>query len=223
MVTTDGTLSWGFGNSSNSATGFFVNRTEVQTYFGKCAYAHDGGTDYRFNFGCGCNDEGSPRCDSKAAAYYSLDPETNFETNLTDKSPLVGGCTVEKLDAGQGFWPGPAYYRPTGFPKKDEMFGMLQYRASMADKMPWNEMVLDAEAMIERLEVDPASVVPAIVYVPSVSAKAKATAKTMAAEFASKWNLESPIPVIKIDATMVVTNGKGDLFQYEEDSDTIQV
>merc|ERR1712187_945192 len=100
-VTKAGTLSWGFGNSSNSATGFFVNRTEVLNYFGKCAYAHDGGTDYRFNFGCGCNDEGSPRCDSKAAAYYSLDPETNFQTNLTDKSPLVGGCTVEKLDAGQ--------------------------------------------------------------------------------------------------------------------------
>jgi len=100
---------------------------------------------------------------------------------------------------------------------------MLQYRAAMADKMPWNEMVLDAEAMIERLQVDPASVVPAIVYVPSISAKAKATAKTMAAEFASKWNLEAPIPVIKIDATMVVTNGNGDLFQYEEDSETIQV
>jgi len=75
-------------------------------------------------------------------------------------------------------------------------------------------MVLDGEAMLERLSVDPAKVIPAIIYVPSLSPDAKAKAQEMAQDMQETWNLPSPVPIIKVDTTAKVGEG-GNPFVFE--------
>merc|ERR1712080_428806 len=99
----------------------------------------------------------------------------------------------------------------------DEMHQMLEWRAkNQANNTGlWNEMVLDGEKMIQRLEVDPARVIPAIVYVPSLDAQAKTQAEEMAKAFQQQWHLPSPLPVIKVDTTVKVATGDPFVFEAE--------
>merc|ERR1712083_949380 len=123
-----------------------------------------------------------------------------------------------------GFYKGPAFYRPTGFPKENNMFKALPWRLeNLADQTLWNEMVLDGEAMLERLVEDPASVVPAVVYMPAASPDAKTMALKMATEFSEQWNLPTRIPIIKVDLAVKVTDGVGKPFHFEPDVDEVNV
>lgn len=225
MVTENGTLAWSFGSSVTQSTGYFVNHTEVVNNLGKCAYSLDGGTDMRYNMGCGCLYQGMVSCDDPAAPFWSLDPDTGYTTPLTEKSTLVNSCTFENSGkANPGFYPGPALYRPTGFPKPNKMFEAFQWRLdNLKEQSLWNELVLDGEAMLERLSEDPASVVPAIVYFPDASLDAKAKALKMASDFSKQWNLPSDIPVIRVDLAVKVTDGLGKPFSFETTLDEVQV
>jgi len=210
---TTGGLSFSFGPKAGYATGYFVNRTEVDTVLGKCAWAYDGGTDNRYNSGCGCRAVGKNLCSDHASAYWNLDPDTGYTTFLNGTSKNVSGCSLDDGgDIGINFYKGPAYYQPG--PVSNQMHQMLEWRSKQNNKGLWNEMVLDGEAMLERLSVDPAKVIPAIIYVPSLSPDAKAKAQEMAQDMQETWNLPSPVPIIKVDTTAKVGEG-GNPFVFE--------
>jgi len=211
--TTSG-LSWSFGPQVGDATGWFVNQTEIKNHFGKCAYTGDGGTDNRNNMGCGCHSNCRNKCEDKSCAFYSLDQNTGEVTGDFDE--LVESCSVDAgSDVGFSFFKGPAFYPPNGL-IEDQMHQMLEWRSryqkSAADL--WTEMVLDGNAMLQRLRIDPAKVIPAIVYVPSMDPDAKGKAEAMAEEFAKTWNLPSPLPVVKIDVSVNVREG-GNPFVFD--------
>lgn len=229
IITTTGTLSWSFGDVDNSKnTGFVVNQTLIKARLAKCAYTVDGGTDFKYNMGCGtstasaygghCTTTGQEACDSEYCAYKDLDPATDYHRTVRGDSAVVkdgamgGGspCT----DAATCAYKGPSFYKETGY-IADDTFEMLKWRANNMRTANYNELIIDGELMIQELNFNPAGTIPAIVYTSTGGNSARQAAVQMALAMQTTWGMSAPVPVIKIDLDVVVTDG-GDPFVFED-------
>jgi len=224
---TTGGIAWEFvgTESTGDYLGFWVNQTLIKERLGKCAYILDGGTDNKYNMGCGkaaaCN---THDCDDKTCAYASRDPATDYTTYANGESECVQGGMYpadECLTAFCGY-KGASFYKETGL-IPDETFKVLKFRADDQDadtKPKWNEFVLDGELMLQELQRNPAGTIPAIVYVSTFPGDGKAAATAMAQKMADDWNMQAPVPVIKVDLSVDVVSG-GSPFVFEEAEDII--
>lgn len=205
------------------STAFWVNQTLLKERLAKCAYSYDGGTDYKYNMGCGtstapppgpghCSTTGQAACEDKNCAYLNLDPATEWTTTATGESPCVSdgmlgseSCT----DVGTCGYKGPSFYKETGL-IPDQTFDMLVWRANVGGEL-YNEVIIDGELMIQELQYNAAGTIPAILY----TSGGKSAATSMAQDMQSRWNMASPVPVILIDLDVVVTTG-GNPFVFED-------
>jgi len=227
---TTGTLAWSFGDADAKKTGFVVNQTLIKKSLGKCAYTVDGGTDYRYNMGCGnstapgygghCDTASGSEaaCADQNCAYRDLDPATNYATTVTGDSAVVADAMQPTCsDAGRCAWKGPSYFKETGY-VDDQIFNMVQWRAvNTPGSSYYNEVILDGELLLQELQYNAAAAITAIVYVDG----GKDVATTMAAALQNEWNMLAPVPLIKIDLEVVVTAG-GNPFIFE-DTDEVTV
>jgi len=176
---TSGKIAWDFGKPF----GWYFNQTLVDTKYGKCSYAWDGGTQGKFNMGCGSN-PGIMGCLPKTnrSPFYDLDPDTGYTQKNTGTSRVVAGTACEnkpqsqwptKWGYGPGcFWKGAAYYPPSGF-IEDNTKQMLDWRAKHQDYRDklrdnletWNEVVIDGEQLLDSLGKDAAEAIPAMIYI----------------------------------------------------------
>lgn len=225
-----GAISWYFVGTQTHGDylGFWVNQTLIKQKLGKCAYTFDGGTDNKYNMGCGqhapCS---SNSCDDNTCAYAGLDPATDFTTYINGDSDVVSGAVSPAcVDPGTCAYKGPSFYKEAGY-VADETFKAWKWRAEVGAGSPqlMNELVLDGELMQRELQYNPAAVIPAILYAstfPGGAAEGKAAAQDMAQQFATEWNMATPVPVIKIDLSVDVTAG-GNPFVFETAAETVIV
>lgn len=224
--TTNG-ISWYFTGTATHGDylGYWVNQTLIKEKLGKCAYTFDGGTDNKYNMGCGMHAPcKSNSCDDQSCAFAGLDPATDFTTYINGDSEAVTGIVSPTCtDPGTCAYRGPAFYKETGY-VADETFQAWKWRADYSSGHLMNELVLDGEVMKRELQYDAAAVIPAIVYAssfPGGAAEGKAAALDMAQKFATEWNMATPVPVIKIDLSVDVTSG-GNPFVFD-DTETVIV
>jgi hypothetical protein len=212
-------------------TAWYINTTKIRTKLGKCSYAYDGGTDGKYNGGCGCHSP-SASCDDPTCAYKNMcDGQTctNMSTCVTsywcknkmDKRP------TSWEEGTNCYWKGPAWYPGANAP--DETHGMLDWRVTHQSKtgqgdkqhqdnhMNWNEMVLDGKLLLEEMREDPAATLPTIVYITSVNPGAVNTAKNMAQQFTAKYpsSVRKSIPLIKLDTNVDASKKDSKPFVFE--------
>lgn len=225
---TSGAIEWSFVGTGTSGDylGYWVNQTLIKQVLGKCAYTFDGGTDNKYNMGCGkraaCN---SNSCDDKECAYASRDPATEYTTYVNGESDAVKDGVMPDCgtDPGQCGYRGPSFYKETGL-VEDEMFGAFKWRAdnSAGTMARWNELVIDGELMKQYLAYNPAGTILAIVYTSTFPGDGRAAAMAMAQTFATEWSMAAPVPVIKIDLSVDVRSG-GSPFMFENASEVVIV
>jgi hypothetical protein len=231
MYHNNGSVAFTFGK----ATGWYINTTKIRTKLGKCSFAYDGGTDAKYNGGCGCHaDSGS--CDDDNCAYKN---KCGGKT-CTNMSEQVKSCACANQPASQWptsweegtkcYWKGPAWYPGANAP--DETHGMLDQRVKYQSKkgapphnnsgdnyIQWNEMVLDGKLLVEELRKDPAATLPAIVYIPDVHGEQYAitAAKTLAKNFAKAYpsSVRTTIPLIKVDTKVDASKKDSKPFVFE--------
>lgn len=210
--------------SKGDFLGYWVNQTLIKQRIGKCAYTFDGGTDNKYNMGCGqhaaCT---SFSCDDDTCAYASRDPATNYTTYVNGESIAVkGGVMPDCSNPGMCGYRGPAFYKETGY-VPDETFGALKLRADIAVSSGlWNEFVIDGELMRQELQHNPGGTILAIVYASSFPGDGKAAAMEMAQTFAAEWNMDVPVPVIKVDLSVDVRSG-GNPFVFENAAEEVLI
>lgn len=218
--TTTGGIAWEFvgTDSDGDYLGFWVNQTLIKERLGKCAYTLDGGTDNKYNMGCGKHATcGTYSCQDKTCAYAFRDPATDYTTYANGESDCVqGGMNpADGCDAGNCGYKGPSFYKETGL-IPDDTFKALKWRADLQTaKENWNEFVLDGELMLQELQRNPAGTILAIVYASNFPGDGKAAATAMAQAMANDWNMPVPVPVLKVDLAVDVTSG-GSPFVFEE-------
>jgi len=225
---TTGAIAWSFTGTQTDGDflGFWVNQTVIKQTLGKCAYIGDGGTDNKYNMGCGktaaCT---TNNCTDDTCAFAGMDPATNYKTHITADSDVVAGGMMGGPgcnDPGLCGYKGPAFWKQTGF-VQDETFSAWKWRAeNPGGGWGWNEYVLDGEELKKALAYNPAGTIPAIVYASTFPGDGKAAAKAMAQAFATEWNMAEPVPVIKIDLTVNVVNG-GSPFVFEDTTEELVV
>jgi hypothetical protein len=217
-----GAIKWSFQGTGTSGDflGYWVNQTLIKQALGKCSYTVDGGTDAKYNMGCGQHAACTTNsCDDKTCAYASRDPATDYSTYINGDSDVVKGITSPVCtDPGLCAFKGPSFYKETGM-VEDDTFGALKWRAENQGSIGnWNELVIDGELMKQYLHHNPAGTIPAIVYASTFPGDGKAAATTMAQEMATEWGMSAPVPVIKVDLTVDVRSG-GDPFVFESASE----
>jgi len=228
---TSGKIAWDFGKP----VGWYFNQTLVDTKYGKCSFAWDGGTQGKFNMGCGFN-PGIMGClpETNRSPFYDLDPATGYTQKVTGASKVVAGIACESKPQsawpttwGHGpdcFWKGAAYYPPSGL-ILDNTKQMLDwrtkhqdYRDKLRDNLEtWNEIVIDGEQLLDALKQNAAEAIPAMVY---TSASGRAMAMDVAQKMAKEYNLAQPIPLVRVNLDAVVTSG-GNPFEADQGDATI--
>lgn len=217
-----GAIEWTFTGTGGTGDylGYWVNQTLIKQRLGKCAYTGDGGTDNKYNMGCGkraaCT---SNNCTDRTCAYAARDPATDYSTYINGDSEVVAGAMMGApgCDPGTCGYKGPAFWKETGL-VPDETFQAWKWRADHDPSAHWNEYILDGEMMKEALAYNPAGTIPAIVYAsafPGGADAGKAAAKAMAQTFATEWNMDTPVPVIKVDLDVNARDG-GSPFKFED-------
>lgn len=213
-----GAIAWTF----HKQTAWYVNSTLVHTKLGKCSYPNDGGTMHKYNMGCGCeNPSGRDICGDNRSAFANRDADTNYTTKVQGNSTNVAGCACgdDPSKLGNCFYKGAAYFPEDG-PSHDDTREMLKYR--LAQQSPgnaanWNEMILDGSVLLDLLERDAASVIPAILYNTDVNPRARDLAQKVAQDMADHYKLKKPVPVIRVNTTANVTAGENP-FVFEHDA-----
>lgn len=220
IVDPDGTIAWHFTGTASDGDflGYWVNQTLIRQSLGKCSFSYDGGTDNKYNMGCGkhatCS---SNSCDDYTCAYAARDPDTDYTTYVNGESSYVKegvspDCPITDLCG----WKGPSFYKETGY-VEDEMFEAFKARANnQGAREQWNELILDGELLKQHLHQNPAGTIPAIVYASTFPGDGRAAATNMAKELQDEWGMAEQVPVIKVDLTVDVTSG-GNPFVFEGD------
>jgi hypothetical protein len=218
-----GAIEWSYTGTGTDGDflGIYVNQTLIKQSLGKCAYIGDGGTDNKYNMGCGkkapCS---SNSCEDNTCAFAGMDPDTNFQSPITADSDVVANSFMGSPtcnDPGTCSYRGPAFWKETGF-IPDETFQAWKWRAEYDQSAHWNEYVLDGEELKKALAHNAAGTFPAILYAsnyPDGVDAIKAKAQDMAQAFADEWNMAAPVPVIKIDLSVNVKTG-GHPFVFED-------
>lgn len=231
--TTTRGIEWAFTGTATTGDflGYWVNQTLIKEVLGKCSYVFDGGTDNKYNMGCGKKAACSytpQACEDKTCAYASRDPATNYATYVNGDSEVVKGMAApECTDAGTCAFKGPAFYKEDGM-VADETFGAWKWRAEhgAGEEHLWNELVLDGELMKQYLHHNPAGTILAIVYAssfhPGGVAAGRTAALRMADTFKTEWGMAEAVPVIKVDLSVDVISG-GDPFVFENASEVVIV
>lgn len=199
--------------------GIMINTSMVEERLARCSYQFDGTSWGRYNRGCGSTAPNGPgMCDDKTSAWWDIDPATGKEVEVTSNKVLHDYCPTrmkahsEPTSSGQPpcFWKGPAFDSKNGF-IKSETHKMMKQRLKNQEGeiMQWDEVVLDAEIMLEELRRDPARVVPAMVYADSgdeaLSGIAKRAAQHMAEKMQREFNMAAPVPVVGIDTQLHIS------------------
>lgn len=127
--------------------------------------------------------------------------------HLSQKFP---NYDVDASNVPQCYYKGPAFY--PGTTTASETREMLtrrmtsqvtnhSYDTERYKPEYWNEVVLDANVVLEALQAKAAAVVVAIVYAPTFKQLAQALADNMK----TQYNMSMPVPVILFDTTVNVT------------------
>jgi len=232
-------MAWDFGKR----VAWYVNTTLVKTKLSKCSFVWDGGTQGKYNMGCGCHSS-HIGCDDIKSPYYNLDPATNYTQQYTGKSQAVAGCLCEtkpeKRPTSWGHGP-DCYWRGVAFDHEncnasftagnDDTWQMLKWRVDHQDYSPmdqkkdprafWNEMIIDGDMLLRELEKDAAATIPAFIYQKGV-AGAKGIAQSMANEMQKQYKLSKAVPIISCDNRMDITHG-GNPFSVEEEEEETMI
>jgi len=163
-------------------------------------------------------------CENMFSAWFNLDPNTAEPVESTSHFVLDDYCPnrikhgTEPLTSGTPpcYWKGPAFSTNKSEVTKSESHQMLKQRIrnqeGIADMMTtWDEVVIDAEMLQEELELDPAVIVPAVLYHWSPDHAhtdiAFAAATKIALDMQVEFNMPEPVPVIGVDVSANVTAG----------------
>jgi len=220
------TVAWDFGKGM----GWWVNRTAAV----KCSYAWDGATPTKYNRGCGCS-SGTSDCGNPNNAWNDIDPATGKA--CTGDSDVVKSCACESnksqhqrptvWEMGPScFWKGPAYDYPRA-ETTDDTWQMISWRVQKQGYTPfnpppanvqspvayWNEVIVDAEVLLEMLKEDAAGTIPAIIYTKG-DKTLRSRARRVAQIMQDAYKLPNPVPVIALDTKANVNSG-GDVFVVE--------
>lgn len=173
--------------------GMVFNQTAIETKLGKCYYSYDGGTDLRYNFGCGCG-SASTNCSDPQCAYNMIDPKTGKK--MTPNSTEISRCHCSSPNDAQncGYFKGPAFFPDAG---ANELNDMLQQRirlqAGGIQKLDWDEVIIDGRLLNDMLLNDPESAISAFVWIKtggSTDASNKATAQKLSQSFNEKYKFQ---------------------------------
>jgi hypothetical protein len=154
--------------------GVAFEQAMVESTLAKCYYPYDGGTDMRYNRGCGCGmDIQHQDCKDRQSAYKSIDPLTNKPMTAKSKDVKDCGCdggaragNPTKHTDAQCYWTGPSF-----FPNAtSQLAQMVDHRmkdqegGGLKETTYWNEVVIDGLVMEAEMKKDPSKVVKAVVW-----------------------------------------------------------
>jgi hypothetical protein len=190
--------------------GVVFDQTLVESTLGKCYYPYDGGTDRRYNQGCGCGMLAQfEDCKSPQSAYKSIDPATGKP--MTAKSKDVHDCMCDggaragnptKHTDAQCYWTGPAFF-PNATNQISQMLDHRMHDQQVGDVTEttyWNEVVIDGVVMEAEMKKDPSKVVKAVVWLKKGNGDLHAyqAAQQMSQYFGSHGFSTAP-PIIAFD------------------------
>jgi hypothetical protein len=202
--------------------GVVFNFELVNNFFGKCAYAYDGGSNFRYNHGCGQGAGSATKesCDDPNGAFNNQCKSTGKTCTAAD--PEVEGGSCDTLSGGHAvdettkscFYKLPSYDLDeadilTHYTGKSDVTNQL--RTMMQDRVKmdlnrdcgeecWNEVIIDERLLLTQLWWDPLSAVSAIVYATGVedAERAPSQAHDIQAAFKKDWGVEPPILAMNI-------------------------
>lgn len=191
----------------------------------KCGYPFDSSSDMRPNRGCGCSVDAancapdSPNwpCPNVLNACSDRDPISKGH-KITENSTVITACQcasmgltedVNPIYKGRGetvkcLWKGPQFFDGHG---ENELRRTLkqQYNFRKLSNLPWNEIVLDGQAMNGKISSNPAHAIAAFFYPLSVGCNASQCYKGAYAardSYAKKFGVQ--VPVVGLN----ITNGE---------------
>jgi len=190
--------------------GVVFNQTMVETKLMKCSYDYDGGTDKRYNMGCGCGSN-IQNCDSDQSAYKSIDPQTHQP--MTSDSAEIKRCHCKGNDDQGCYWKGPAFFPTDGV---NELSKMMEQRLQKQKKgyqdLDWTELIIDGKVLGTMLKQDASSAISAIVYVsngkPDEAQKNYGYAQQLVSIFKGMYNFPDA-PIVELDLQQNVLEGPG--------------
>lgn len=193
----------------------------------KCAYAFDGSSDMRPNRGCGCSinpqncapknpnwpcppghacsdrDPLDPRVKINATSAVVTACECARMGVTEDDDPIWRAQATSTVETVECLWRGPQYFEGHG---KDELRRALkqQHHFTKNATFPWNEVVLDGEALNAAIMAEPSDAIAAVFHPLTSGCEAHKCADTA---FAIRDNYQAQfgvaLPVVGLD----VTNG----------------
>lgn len=230
----------GTGNSADSfySTPGLLYAGPVPEKATKCAYAFDASSDMRPNRGCGCSINkpncapSNPNwpCPNGHNACTDQDPLSKLH-KITASSAVVEACQCAKMGETEStdptwqgattatvkcLWQGPQFFHGRG---QDELRRALKQQHNFVKIAtdPWNEFVLDGEALNAAIAADPAHAVTAIFY-PLTSACEKAhcadAAHAVQENYKKRYGVN--LPIVGLDVTNGVTPFQAVPLEMEE-------
>jgi hypothetical protein len=188
--------------------GVVFNQTTVENKLAKCSYAYDGGTDLRYNYGCGCGTS-DQNCSSPQCAYASIDPKTGKP--MTETSIDISRCHCKNVDDHGCYWKGPAFFPDGGaneFPQMMEQ--RVKAQQAGTQKLDWDEVIIDGKVLTKLLEQDASSAISGFVWVKtgdqSTDSQSFGYAKELFKIFNEMYAFRSA-PIIALDMQQDVTQG----------------
>jgi hypothetical protein len=193
--------------------GVIFNQTLVEQYFGKCSFIYDGGSNDRYNHGCGSSARGTYiNCNSTYSPFEDICPSTNKTCTASD--PEVNAVEADKhgghvdWNNRDMFFKGPAYNVSDEemlthwdgtqmWETPDQLRTMVDDRFKVQQSadcgdMCWNEVILDERLILTQLWWDPATVVAGFVYFRGDGGARSQAAKLQTA-FEKQWGAKPPL------------------------------